>query len=514
MTYHFVLAVTTYNRLNYLRECLESFEKTKCKNTWTIIVADDGSTDGTQEYVKRMGYKLIENHRVGVNNQTNSLFQEIIHLDFDCCFKIDDDITFLKEGWSTHYHDSILKTGYEHLVFSEQSRCVGSMKHRNRRTETTYKYNLRSYCDYVSAMGCFFTVTKRTLQMVGYFDTTSFGPHESGHVDFTGRCCDAGMNDFYELWDVNDSEQYISLKQNENYIDSLPPHEREKRRSKFDPITNEIKFIEKSNSRIYCPFNSTMYSVELPKSSVIIGVYNSKSLRLVLEGYTYQTDKDFEIIVINDGGDEMDVLSLLRLYRNKLNIQYDMILPKTNEYRLSMVRNIGTEMARGTRIITTDADCIPDPEFIKRHNCAVGIKIGIRNRIYQTIARNISLNTIKNIRHIPYYYDERLNYLPVVKWSNENAADLAWGCNVSYDKSTLLKAGNFNIEYIGWGFEDCDMALRVLRLNNKIEIDTECIVYHLEHTTKCDWSNQNQLNNLNRYKALKSNIHNITNLVL
>ena len=124
MTYHYILAITTYNRIDYLRECLESFEKTKCNNTWTIIIADDGSTDGTQEYVIKNGYKLIQNNRIGVSNQTNSIFQEINHIDFDCCFKIDDDITFLKPGWSEHYHNTIINTGYVHLVFAEISGAI------------------------------------------------------------------------------------------------------------------------------------------------------------------------------------------------------------------------------------------------------------------------------------------------------------------------------------------------------------------------------------------------------
>lgn len=514
MTYHFILAVTTFNRLNYLRDCLESFEKTKGDNTWTVIVADDGSTDGTQEYVLSKGYKLIKNDRIGVSNQTNSIFQEINHIDFDCCFKIDDDITFLKNGWSELYYDTILKTGYEHLVFQEKTRCTGAMKHRDRRTEPRFKYNLVSYCDYISAMGCFFTLTKRVFEMIGYFDTRSFGPHESGHVDYTARCCDAGMNDFYELWDVKGSEDYISLKQNEGYIDSLPPNERERRRTQYDPISNEESFVKQSNSRIYFPFNKSMYKVDLPKSSVIIGTYNSKTIRLALEGYVHQTDKDFELVIINDGGEETDLLSILRLYSDRLNIQYDMLLPKTSDYRLSAVRNLGVKIARGNRIITTDADCIPSKTFIERHNMASDVKIGLRNRIYQTIARNLSLESIAKIEDMPCYYDERLNYLPVINWSQENAADLAWGCNVSYNRDSVLKVGNFNTEYVGWGFEDCDLALRVLRSGRTVELDVDCNVYHLEHTTKCDWSNQKQLENMHRYRDLKSKSDAIKNVVL
>lgn len=515
MTYHFILAVTTYNRISYLRECLESFEKTKCNNTWTIIVADDGSTDGTQDLVRSMGYQLIQNHRSGVSNQTNSIFQEINHIEFDCCFKIDDDITFLKKGWSEAYHSAIVETGYDHLVFTEVGRAQQAMKCRGKRTNPTFKYNLRSTCDYINTQGCFYTVTRKVLKEVGYFDTQTFGPHESGHVDFTARCCNAGMNDYFEIYDLDGSEDFINLKQDDDYNHSLPPDERESRRVWCDPYINEEEFNKKSNSRIYYPFNSTMYTVDKPKSSVIIGAYNSKNLGLVLEGFKYQTDKNFEIIIINDGGDEIDLLSLLRLYSDYLNINYDILLPKSSDYRLSEVRNLGVKMARSNRIITTDADCIPSKNFIWRHNnSTTDITIGVRNRIYQTIARNITNRSAINIDKIPSYYDERFNYPIIIDWSNEDAADMCWGCNISYNKELVLKAGNFNKEYVGWGFEDCDMALRILRQKATVKLDMNCITYHLEHTTKCDWSNEQQLANLKRYRELRQSKAQVSGLIL
>ena len=504
MTYHFILAVTTYNRINYLRECLDSFEKTKCNNTWTVIIADDGSIDGTQRLVNYYGYKLIQNNKSGVSSQTNSIFQEINHIEFDCCFKIDDDITFLQKGWSEAYHSAILKTGYEHLVFTEVGRALNSMKHRGKRTHQTFKYNLRSSCDWINAQGCFFTVTPRTLSMVGYFDTTTFGPHESGHVDYTGRCCDVGMNDYYDLYDLDGSEKFIHLKQDDDYVHSLQPSERSSRQAWCDPYVNESEFVKVSNSRIYCPFNSVMYEVTKPKNSVIIGVYNSKNFELALEGYKNQIDDDFELVIINDGGDESDILALLRLYSEYLNIQYHMLSPKSSDYRLSEVRNLGVRMARADRITTTDADCIPSKDFIHRHNnSTTDITIGCRNRIYQTIAKCMTKESVINIEQIPSYYDERLNYPIIINWSNENAADLCWGCNVSYKKELVVMAGNFNKEYVGWGFEDCDLALRVLRRKATVRFDMQCVTYHLEHTTKCDWSNEQQLANMHRYRSLR-----------
>lgn len=498
-----MLAITTYNRLNYLRECLESFEQTKCNHDWKVIIADDGSTDGTIEYIKSKNYKLIQNKRSGVSNQTNSIIQYLNTQRFDCCFKTDDDITFLKHGWSIKYFETLRETGFQHLVYSQKSRCDSFRKHKKKNLIDFNNGILKSHCDIIGAMGCFFTITPEIINNIGYFDTISFGPHESGHVDYTARCCLYGYNSWDKLYDIADSEEYIKLKQDENYKSSLPIEETDKRRSRYDPIINEKEFIAHSTSRTYVPYNKSYSKMDIPKCSIIISTYNNNKIRLTLEGLKNQTYTQFEVIIINDGGDELELLSIIRKYSKYLNITYETLTPKTTEYRLSAARHLGVLLAKGDRIITTDSDCIPHPEFVKRHAKAQNILIGVRNRIYQTIAKNLTTKNVQNITEIPSYYDERHNYKPLTDQEDENAADFCWGCNISFNKKDIIKAGNYDKSYVDWGFEDCDLALRIIQKGIKTELDTECIVYHLEHTTRCDRNNPKQNENMHRYNNKK-----------
>ena len=100
----FLLGVTTYNRLDYLRKCIESWEKTRNKeHDWTLVVADDGSDYGTARYVQATledwvdGYKdgiHIEgvpiwtkiSERRGIHYQKNFILQEVMKHDFDMGF--------------------------------------------------------------------------------------------------------------------------------------------------------------------------------------------------------------------------------------------------------------------------------------------------------------------------------------------------------------------------------------------------------------------------------------------
>ena len=63
------------------------------------------------------------------------------------------------------------------------------------------------------------------------------------------------------------------------------------------------------------------------------------------------------------------------------------------------------------------------PTHSTRNNKPNRLLIGVRNRIYQPIAKNITTKNIQNITEIPSYYDERHNYKPLTDQNNENSAD-------------------------------------------------------------------------------------------
>ena len=97
---HLIYMITTYNRVNLLKTTINSWENTRNKYyKWTLIIADDGSDDGTLQYIETLKFSnvdiiLVKNSRRGVHYQTNTLIQVAARLTFDFGFKSDEDGLF------------------------------------------------------------------------------------------------------------------------------------------------------------------------------------------------------------------------------------------------------------------------------------------------------------------------------------------------------------------------------------------------------------------------------------
>ena len=95
------------------------------------------------------------------------------------------------------------------------------------------------------------------------------------------------------------------------------------------------------------------------KFSIIVPVYNRPGeVADLLQSLEAQTDKDFEIVLVEDGS------TILSLPDGKgpssLNLQY---FQKSNEGR-SIARNYGLTRAKGNFFVFVDSDCILPPQYI------------------------------------------------------------------------------------------------------------------------------------------------------
>ena len=89
----------------------------------------------------------------------------------------------------------------------------------------------------------------------------------------------------------------------------------------------------------------------MPYFSIIVPVYNRiDEVRDLLESLTHQTNKDFEVILVEDGSTE-PCKDEAEKYSASLDVQYHY---KSNEGR-SIARNYGIERAKGEYFIFFDS---------------------------------------------------------------------------------------------------------------------------------------------------------------
>ncbi len=97
------------------------------------------------------------------------------------------------------------------------------------------------------------------------------------------------------------------------------------------------------------------------KLSIIVPVYNRPDeVSELLESLSKQTDKDFEVLIIEDGS-SLRCEDVCKQYEGKLDIHYYF---KPNSGR-SETRNYGMDRASGNYFIIFDSDCIMPSEYIE-----------------------------------------------------------------------------------------------------------------------------------------------------
>ncbi|QTH41187.1 glycosyltransferase family 2 protein [Cohnella sp. LGH] len=258
-------------------------------------------------------------------------------------------------------------------------------------------------------------------------------------------------------------------------------------------------------------------------ASVIIPTFNKEYyLGLTLSGFLLQTRKDFEIIIINDGGNKAETESVIDKYSKSLNIKY---IYQENQGR-SYSRNRGMEIATGDYIIFSDDDRIPNPEFVSRHlellsNSPKKVSIGYKQVVFSYYKKQLSVNfqiyhemirknpeiiekVLKNSEGSLFTSDELIGdfYSTMNKWHfwtpRDNYEDittvftdelqgfhlgwiLATTGNMAFDR-TSSSSLKFDENYTGWGVEDTDFSFQLKMDGNDFVVNREAVNYHQIHS--------------------------------
>lgn len=103
------------------------------------------------------------------------------------------------------------------------------------------------------------------------------------------------------------------------------------------------------------------------KTSVIFSTYNSPDwMEKVLWGFFAQTERDFEIIIADDGSRDDTRERIARLNADSsLTIRH--VWQPDDGFQKSRILNKAIAAAQGEYLIFTDGDCIPRNDFVAEH---------------------------------------------------------------------------------------------------------------------------------------------------
>lgn len=216
------------------------------------------------------------------------------------------------------------------------------------------------------------------------------------------------------------------------------------------------------------------------KLAVIVTTYNRPdALAAVLEGYLAQTDRDFEVLVADDGSTP-DTAQLVKQFQARARFPIHHIWQEDNGFRAAAIRNRALAATEAEYIIFTDGDCIPPTDFVAQQRklseqgCFLS---GNRLLLSQDFTQQVLNEKIPV--HLWRFGDwlhayrqghisrlQPLLRLPNVSWLRKLAPRRWQGaktCNLSAFRADLLRVNGLDESYTGWGQEDSDLVVRLIR---------------------------------------------------
>jgi len=213
--------------------------------------------------------------------------------------------------------------------------------------------------------------------------------------------------------------------------------------------------------------------------SVILTSYNwSEALELSIKSLWSQHDKDFEIIIADDGSTEQ-VLKKLSDLIAKSPIPMQLVTQSDQGFRAAKIRNKAIAVSKGDHLIFLDGDCIVFPGFISEHRSLAEedfFVVGNRVMLRENFSRQV-INSMLAIhqRSIGYFFwlrvSGRINrfhtLLPLplgrFRYLKKSSWQGAKTCNLAVWREDLLAINGFDESYEGWGYEDSDLVSRLFR---------------------------------------------------
>jgi glycosyltransferase involved in cell wall biosynthesis len=232
--------------------------------------------------------------------------------------------------------------------------------------------------------------------------------------------------------------------------------------------------------------------------SVILTTYNRPdALAAVLRGFRRQDSGGFELIIADDGSGEETARQVAQEAR-RAAFPVLHVWQEDRGFRAAAARNKALARARGEYVIFIDGDCIPRQDFVRAHRALAergwfvsGNRVLLsRDFTHRVLTQELALECWSLARWTYWRIRGATNrLLPLVrlpgnlfrKWRR-----YAWQgvktCNLGAWRRDLLGVNGLDERYVGWGHEDADLVVRLIRAGvHRKEGTFATAVLHLWH---------------------------------
>jgi GT2 family glycosyltransferase len=208
------IGVTTYNRPECLKECLEHIFKHTMSDIYLLTDYDKCVNSLTNQHDFDLGKNLEQikiyvaddsNERKGVAFRKNECLRAL--KDCDYVFLFDDDVKIIKDNWIEFFVNS----GEKHLLFM------------NNKLHNKWNLPNGNIFFYKDCGGAFMFFTKEVIEQHGYMDET-FGMYGFEHAEYSSRIL--GGHGKYPM--LNGTEKYIYSEDYSNPLHKSSINDKEK----------------------------------------------------------------------------------------------------------------------------------------------------------------------------------------------------------------------------------------------------------------------------------------------
>lgn len=225
--------------------------------------------------------------------------------------------------------------------------------------------------------------------------------------------------------------------------------------------------------------------------SLIITTYNwPEALEQTLQSILKQTQIPDEVIIADDGSRDETRSLIQNFSKNNPSLNLIHSWQEDDGFRASASRNKAIAKSTSDYIILIDGDMVLEENFIDDHlrfakkgYFTQGSRVLIKNEktqnLFKTKSCHISFatNGISNRKNA-------IHSTLLSKIFSHSSEDLRGikTCNFAFFRQACINVNGFNEDFIGWGREDSEFAIRLINSGIKRQnIRFNAIAFHLYH---------------------------------